>query len=104
MSDAGADAAHGSLVFERAGVHVLDPSADGRPGDGTRRTILSDVTCTLTEDTVTVIGANGSGKSTLLRSEEHTSELQSRGHLVCRLLPEKKNHKNKKVTNVNIHI
>src|SRR5690625_4109718 len=25
------------------------------------------------------------------RSEEHTSELQSRGHLVCRLLIEKKN-------------
>src|SRR5690625_6574866 len=25
------------------------------------------------------------------RSEEHTSELQSRGHLVCRLLLEKKN-------------
>src|SRR5690625_5556273 len=32
-----------------------------------------------------------------LRSEEHTSELQSRGHLVCRLLLEKKK-KNK--TNV----
>src|SRR5690625_5530215 len=30
----------------------------------------------------------------LKRSEEHTSELQSRGHLVCRLLLEKKN-KNK---------
>src|SRR5690625_6585399 len=29
------------------------------------------------------------------RSEEHTSELQSRGHLVCRLLLEKKNHHNK---------
>src|SRR5205809_5622263 len=27
----------------------------------------------------------------LLRSEEHTSELQSRLHLVCRLLLEKKN-------------
>src|SRR5690625_6450435 len=27
---------------------------------------------------------------TSLRSEEHTSELQSRGHLVCRLLLEKK--------------
>src|SRR5690625_3596326 len=27
------------------------------------------------------------------RSEEHTSELQSRGHLVCRLLLEKKNRK-----------
>src|SRR5207253_8514081 len=26
-----------------------------------------------------------------IRSEEHTSELQSRGHLVCRLLPEQKN-------------
>src|SRR5437870_9258074 len=28
--------------------------------------------------------------SGLIRSEEHTSELQSRGHLVCRLLLEKK--------------
>src|SRR5690625_3444571 len=27
----------------------------------------------------------------LIRSEEHTSELQSRGHLVCRLLLEQKN-------------
>src|SRR5690625_5655439 len=29
-----------------------------------------------------------------MRSEEHTSELQSRGHLVCRLLLEKKNETN----------
>src|SRR5439155_23324105 len=29
------------------------------------------------------------------RSEEHTSELQSRGHLVCRLLLEKKKKKKK---------
>src|SRR5690625_2208847 len=29
-----------------------------------------------------------------LRSEEHTSELQSRGHLVCRLLLEKKKKTN----------
>src|SRR5690625_6770110 len=28
-----------------------------------------------------------------VRSEEHTSELQSRGHLVCRLLLEKKKNK-----------
>src|SRR5690625_5722531 len=28
--------------------------------------------------------------TTTVRSEEHTSELQSRGHLVCRLLLEKK--------------
>src|SRR5687768_18159739 len=32
------------------------------------------------------------------RSEEHTSELQSRLHLVCRLLLEKKKKKNKKKT------
>src|SRR5437870_9705645 len=47
-----------------------------------------------------VVGRPQSGKSTVLRtlittkcelrSEEHTSELQSRGHLVCRLLLEKK--------------
>src|SRR5436309_4765642 len=30
--------------------------------------------------------------STFLRSEEHTSELQSRENLVCRLLLEKKKH------------
>src|SRR5690625_5757968 len=28
-----------------------------------------------------------------MRSEEHTSELQSRGHLVCRLLLEKKKNR-----------
>src|SRR5690625_6421549 len=32
------------------------------------------------------------------RSEEHTSELQSRGHLVCRLLLEKKKKKLKNKT------
>src|SRR5690625_5125857 len=31
--------------------------------------------------------------TTRVRSEEHTSELQSRGHLVCRLLLEKKKNK-----------
>src|SRR5690625_5677384 len=31
-----------------------------------------------------------SGEDLIERSEEHTSELQSRGHLVCRLLLEKK--------------
>src|SRR5690625_5659551 len=33
----------------------------------------------------------------LERSEEHTSELQSRGHLVCRLLLEKKNKTKKSI-------
>src|SRR5687768_17728987 len=35
------------------------------------------------------------------RSEEHTSELQSRLHLVCRLLLEKKKKKHKKRNNLN---
>src|SRR5690625_6774386 len=37
--------------------------------------------------------AAGSLVKRLGRSEEHTSELQSRGHLVCRLLLEKKKNK-----------
>src|SRR5690625_6943042 len=34
------------------------------------------------------------------RSEEHTSELQSRGHLVCRLLLEKKKKQHRKTRNM----
>src|SRR5579872_6158570 len=37
------------------------------------------------------IGALRSGARAFARSEEHTSELQSRPHLVCRLLLDKKN-------------
>src|SRR5256884_2959408 len=36
----------------------------------------------------------------LKRSEEHTSELQSRLHLVCRLLLEKKKKKNHPITTI----
>src|SRR5438445_3524941 len=36
-------------------------------------------------------GAAGCGRHPRSRSEEHTSELQSRQYLVCRLLLEKKN-------------
>src|SRR5437870_5183306 len=38
-----------------------------------------------------------------VRSEEHTSELQSRGHLVCRLLLEKKKKEKKKYINRNLY-
>src|SRR3712207_7517688 len=40
------------------------------------------------------IGATG-GRCRVARSEEHTSELQSRQYLVCRLLLEKKKTSNK---------
>src|SRR5690625_6694881 len=40
-----------------------------------------------------ILTANIALEAADLRSEEHTSELQSRGHLVCRLLLEKKTYK-----------
>src|SRR5690625_6432544 len=38
-------------------------------------------------------GGRRSGEGLAARSEEHTSELQSRGQLVCRLLPAKKKNR-----------
>src|SRR3712207_7232753 len=38
-----------------------------------------------------------------LRSEEHTSELQSRQYLVCRLLLEKKNNTNTSLSILHLH-
>src|SRR5262245_62514522 len=47
------------------------------------------------DDCRTVVGADAEGRRAAARipgrSEEHTSELQSLRHLVCRLLLEKKN-------------
>src|SRR5690625_7127587 len=40
-----------------------------------------------------IFSSQGHTVSYVLRSEEHTSELQSRGHLVCRLLLEKKHRR-----------
>src|SRR3989449_8176143 len=48
-------------------------------------------TVTLHRDVVAVLDVSGSMSGE--RSEEHTSELQSRLHLVCRLLLEKKKKK-----------
>src|SRR5689334_23973652 len=45
-----------------------------------------------------VFTVNGAGTFYSGRSEEHTSELQSQFHLVCRLLLEKKKKKKKKNT------
>src|SRR5690606_42038235 len=38
------------------------------------------------------VNRRAAGADLVVRSEEHTSELQSRENLVCRLLLEKKNH------------
>src|SRR5258708_14746929 len=42
------------------------------------------------------IGAGKPPSGLSVRSEEHTSELQSPDHLVCRLLLEKKKHKHRR--------
>src|SRR5438552_7929189 len=51
--------------------------------DGTRTCLIED----RTDSGILVIGI---GRDNSVRSEEHTSELQSPDHLVCRLLLEKK--------------
>src|SRR3989442_6274593 len=63
----------------------------GTPGNGRRRALLN--------------GAAFGGLAVVLitarrRSEEHTSELQSRPHLVCRLLLEKKKNQRPPVQQV----
>src|SRR3989442_15719534 len=59
----------------RAAVHILDAAAPHHP-----------VFARAQPDALSVLAH----VPVLLRSEEHTSELQSRPHLVCRLLLEKK--------------
>src|SRR6266508_4823822 len=71
---------HGSIEGKRF-------SRPGRPGDQHVRHVGQ-------------VGQDGFPADVLAerhRSEEHTSELQSRGHLVCRLLLEIKKKTNKKV-------
>src|SRR5690625_6593956 len=63
----------------------IDSSTEVRPSTTTPSTgILSPGRTRITSPKAT-------SSTVISRSEEHTSELQSRGHLVCRLLLEKKN-------------
>src|SRR5207253_2131687 len=69
---------------------TCDPhrDADLRRADSIRRGKMRSILCALLRSPTRRLGVlhldRGPG-----RSEEHTSELQSRGHLVCRLLLEK---------------
>src|SRR4051794_41558752 len=61
---------------------------------GSVSAINSDKTGTLTLNQMTAVEMTLPGRRyTISRSEEHTSELQSPVHLVCRLLLEKKKKK-----------
>src|SRR5690554_2487168 len=55
--------------------------------------LVTSVRKIITPATRIIITSTGKVPATPMRSEEHTSELQSRPHLVCRLLLEKKNNK-----------
>src|SRR5690625_6707387 len=50
-----------------------------------------------------ISGGSSSAVGRRTRSEEHTSELQSRGHLVCRLLLEKKKNNAHPSIHMNVH-
>src|SRR5439155_6814097 len=54
---------------------------------------LPHVSCGLAQPPARRSSACSRASTSSKRSEEHTSELQSRGHLVCRLLLEKKKKK-----------
>src|SRR5690625_7840780 len=85
------------FFFYCAGVHrdlhsfPTRRSSDLRSLSGSRT--LSIATIRSAKAWITAISSPKRKSLTPLRSEEHTSELQSRGHLVCRLLLEKKKKK-----------
>src|SRR5258705_3595367 len=72
---------HGHIVFgveaEPAHSSCISPSRRSRLLDG------------VSERQARALDADGNARVDLARSEEHTSELQSPRHLVCRLLPVK---------------
>src|SRR5690625_5495321 len=78
--------------LDTAGVMIEVPSAALLSGPILARASFASIgTNDLTQYTMAADRLLGSLASlSTPRSEEHTSELQSRGHLVCRLLLEKK--------------
>src|SRR2546422_6885106 len=79
-----------TTLFRSANSAVPYPTDSTRPASDSRTDSSSSTTAmTGTPDNSFMSGPHGA----LRRSEEHTSELQSRLHLVCRLLLEKKKKK-----------
>src|SRR5258708_28012460 len=78
--DAGLASGVTAVIFDRPVVAAMDVRGGG---PGTREGALLDLANTV--DRIDAVALSGGS-----RSEEHTSELQSPDHLVCRLLLEKK--------------
>src|SRR5690625_3692900 len=82
------------------------PSAAGVPDGEVMATVASrsPPSSDSAEDSISTFQPRASAypryiRSSSARSEEHTSELQSRGHLVCRLLLEKAKHEETQYNN-----
>src|SRR5690625_6677848 len=60
--------------------------------EGKKLIVYAEKILSLTNEMKKVIQSSDEPSGKLERSEEHTSELQSRGHLVCRLLLENQNN------------
>src|SRR5207253_11516273 len=78
-------------------ISLFPQSAEVAPFAGAKRNLCDRKLVQLDDQTSALAKFWSSSCTSLrshrLRSEEHTSELQSRGHLVCRLLLEKKKKK-----------
>src|SRR5690606_41400850 len=73
-------------------MEVLRPFLRALPGTALDATVEDVAVAMMTTDTVPKTAHRRvDGSEAVVRSEEHTSELQSRENLVCRLLLEKKN-------------
>src|SRR3712207_8736164 len=77
-----------TTLFRSSGhvIAIQGVAADGQLTASTTTIRMVARRCSLTV-------RSSSSANPLVRSEEHTSELQSRQYLVCRLLLEKKKHK-----------
>src|SRR5690606_40980128 len=86
---------HDALPISRCG-----PSRSSLPSTSCRPALRPDAPCRPGKRPTSATGTWSPGGwqtwPTPARSEEHTSELQSRENLVCRLLLEKKKNKNYK--------
>src|SRR3989338_8357555 len=78
-------------IFKKTVVKFLDsPSTPLRSGNKFFIIVGGGKVCRNYQKAMLEFGADNAERDLMGRSEEHTSELQSQFHLVCRLLLEKK--------------
>src|SRR5690554_7328343 len=81
-----------ALTFED--VLVVPAHSHVLPGEvALRSRLTTDIELNMPLLSAAMDSVTGARTAIAMRSEEHTSELQSRPHLVCRLLLEKKKQK-----------